>query len=126
MTIVTYEELAKLINGHNFEDKMTKYVMKVARDNNLVILSAIGNDTIELNGIIHDEIDLLHGGKIFMEEDGAYTRPGENRVVINSFWDGTKTCMWTFLTKIPHAKFTINKNNKRWCEGIVFKLDNLK
>lgn len=126
MSAVTYEELAKLIDGHNQEDQLTKYVMKIARDNHLIIVSAIGDDTISFDGAFHDEADLFRGGDIYIAEDGVYTRPNQDRVKINVFWENNGLCVWKFLTVIPHSKFIINKNNKKWCEGIVFSLKNLR
>lgn len=126
MQVITYEELAKLINGHNQEDKLTKYVMKIARDNNLVIVSAIGDDTISFDGAFHDEADLFRGGDVYIAEDGVYTKPKEGRVKINVFWEDKGLCVWKFLTVIPHSKFIVNRNGKKWCEGIVFDLKKIK
>ena len=93
MSVVTYEELAKLIDGHNQEDQLTKYVMKIARDNHLIIVSAIGDDTISFDGAFHDEADLFRGGDIYIAEDGVYTRPGQDRVKINVFWENNGLCV---------------------------------
>lgn len=126
MSISTHQELAMLINGHNHDDSFTKYVMKIARENNLVIVSAIGDDTIQFDGVFHDEIDLFRGGDIYVTEEGIFTRPKEDRVKINVFWEDKGLCVWKFLTIIPHSKFNINKSKKKWCEGIVFCLNDLK
>jgi hypothetical protein len=125
MQTTTYEELAKLINGHNYEDSFTKYVMKIARDNSLVIVSAIGDDTIQFDGAFHDEIDLFRGGDVYVTEEGIFTKPKEGRIKINVFWEDRGLCVWKFLTIIPHYKFIINKDSRRWCEGIVFCLKDL-
>lgn len=125
MQVVTYEELAKLIDGHDYEDKLTKYVMKIARDNRLIIVSATGDDTINFDGAFHDEIDLFRGGDVFLTDEGIFTKHKPGRSKINVFWENKGLCVWKFLTLIPHSKFTINRNGKKWCEGIVFSLDKL-
>jgi hypothetical protein len=126
MSTVTYEELAKLINGHNHDDSFTKYVMKMARENNLVIVSAIGDDTIQFDGAFHDEIDLFRGGAVYVTEEGIFTKPKEGRFKIDVFWEDRGLCVWKFLTTIPNTKFNINKSKKKWCEGMVFCLNDLK
>ena len=126
MQPTTYEELAKLINIHNYEDSFTKYVMKIARENNLVIVSAVGDDTVQFDGAFHDEIDLFRGGEVYVTEEGIFTRPKEGRSRIDVFWEDRGLCVWKFLTIIPHSKFIINRGNKKWCEGIVFCLNDLK
>lgn len=123
--VVTHKELVLLINGHNHEDKMTKFVMKTARENNLVIVSAIGDDTIQFDGAFKDEVDLFRGGQIFLEKDGIYTKMRDGRKVINVFWEENRLFLWKFLTLVPHSKFVIKKNNKNWCEGIVICLNDI-
>ena len=126
MSISTYQELAMLINGHNHDDSFTKYVMKIARENSLVIVSAIGDDTIQFDGAFHDEIDLFRGGAVYVTEEGIFTKPKEGRFKIDVFWEDKGLCVWKFLTTIPNTKFNINKSKKKWCEGIVFCLNDLK
>lgn len=126
MQRTTYEDLAKLITGHNYDDSFTKYVMKIARENNLVIVSAVGDDTVQFDGTFHDEIDLFRGGNVYVTSEGIFTKPKDGRVKINVFWEDKGLCVWKFITTIPHSKFNINRNGKKWCEGIVFSLSNLK
>lgn len=126
MEVVTYTQLAQLIDCHNHEDKMTKYVVKTARDNNLIIMMAVGdNDTIQFDGAFFDEADLHKGGDVFIAKDGVYTKSGEGRKKINVFWEEHRIFLWRFLTNIPHEKFTVKKCGKNWCQGIVFSLNDV-
>lgn len=146
MTPTTSEELAKSLHPWNFEDSFTKHVCRTAKENNLIIVSAIGNDTITFTGALTDEFYLVKGGNIFMAketvpaiyEDGRilhkeyveyvpYKKQGVNndRKKIEIFWEEYKLFTWKFLTLIPHHTFEIKKNNKNFCKGIVFSLNDI-
>ncbi len=66
MSKVTAEELAKQLNGFDVDDSFTKSVINSAKYSNLVIVSAIGDDTIIFSGSLKDEFDLFHFGQIVM------------------------------------------------------------
>lgn len=131
MQKVTAEELALSLNGHNLEEGFTKYIINLAKNSNLVIVSAIGDDTIVFSGALKDEFDLLHGGQIFLgKEDNeciSYTRQDVNktRKKIEVFWDKHSSIKWKFLTLINHSKYDLKKSNKSFCKGFIFSLDNI-
>lgn len=142
MQIITSEGLAKSLDNFNAEDRFTRSVIKLAKDNNLIIVSAIGNDTITFNGALTDEFELFKGGDIFMAKEVfvptieghkeiieyvPYLKQSEkkDRIRINVFWEKNRLYTWKFLTIIPHAKFTIKKDNKYFCQGIIFSLNDI-
>lgn len=131
MAKLTTEELSLLINGSKSEDRFTKYVIKMAKDNNLVIVYTIGDDTVMFCGAVTDEFDMLHGGKIFLAiEDGEcipYTKnnASKTRKVIEVFWENHSFYKWKFLTLIKHSCYDLKKDNKNFCKGIVFSLDSI-
>jgi len=129
MNKVTHSELANMIKEHNYEDKLTKYILKVARENRLIILTAIGDDVLSFSGFFHDEADCLKGGDVYLKmEDGecmVYTKKKEQSKKISSFWEEYRVYTWRFLTLVPHSKFCIKRNGKKWCEAIVFSADDI-
>lgn len=128
METITSAELAAKLDGHNTEDKFTRYVIKLAKDSDLVIVSCVGNDTVVFNGAMTEDFDLFRGGKIFMDKDGlAYTKQCVNkrRKPIEAFWEEYKLYTWKFLTLIPHEKYVIKKNSKNWCQGIIFSMNDV-
>lgn len=127
MEITTTEALAKLLDGHNLEEGMTKFVLKIARENKLVIVSAIGDDVVVFNGAFSDEVDCFRGGKIFMDKDGTYTKQSLDRTrkEINVFWEKNRTYLWKFLTLIPHHKYSIKREGRNFCEGIIFSMNDI-
>ena len=69
MIKVSAEELAIELNGFDISDRFTSGLVKLAKNSNLIIISALGNDTVILSGAVTDEFDLLHGGQIFMAKE---------------------------------------------------------
>ena len=128
---ITAEELAKELNGFDVNDSFTKRVINTAKYNNLVIVSAIGDDTIIFSGSLKDEFDLLHGGQIFMAKEGdeyvPYTKQDANksRKVIEVFWDKHSLFKWKFLTRIKHVTYDLRKDGKSFCKGIIFNLNDV-
>lgn len=128
MEVVTAEELSKRLHIHNSEDKFTRCVINLAKNSNLIIVSAIGNDTIVFNGALTEEFDLFKGGKIFIDKDGlAYTKQCANnlRKPIEAFWEEYRMFVWKFLTIIPHSKYCLKKDGKNFCQGIIFNLKDI-
>ncbi len=131
MIKVTSEELAKQLNGFDVDDSFTKSVINIAKNSNLVIVSAIGDDTIIFSGSLKDEFDLLHGGQIFMAKEGDEYIPyrkqsiDKSRKVIEVFWDKHSLFKWKFLTLIKHVTYDLKKDGKSFCKGIIFNLNDV-
>lgn len=123
----TAAELAELLNNFNIEDSFTKHAIKIAKDNNLVIITAISNDTITLSGSLVDEFDMLNGGGIFMAREGEeyipFTKMAPGRKKIEVFFEKYKLYNWKFVTLIPHSTFDVKRNGKCYCKAIVFSLN---
>jgi len=123
----TARQLAEQLNNHNHDDSFTKFVIKTAKDNRLVIVTATGLDCITFIGAIEDEADCYMGGELFLDKEYVYTRQSKekDRKPILSIYDKRAVYTWKFMTKIPHSKFVVLKNGKRWCEAIVFCIDDI-
>lgn len=128
---VTSDELAKKLNNFNSEDSFTRGVIKLAKDSNLVIVSAIGNDTIVFHGAITDDFDLFHGGQIFMAKEGdeyiPYLKQNalKNRKLIEVFWNKNGLFKWKFLTLIKHSTYDLKKDGRSFCKGIIFNINDI-
>lgn len=131
MMKITADELAKQLNGFDVNDSFTKAVINLAKNSNLVIVSAIGDDTIIFSGSLKDEFDLLHGGQIFMAKEYneciPYTKQSKDktRKVIEVFWDKHAVFKWKFLTLIKHSTYDIKKDGRSFCKGIIFNLNDI-
>lgn len=129
MSTVTSKQLADMLNNFPCGDTFTKHVINIARKNNLVILTAFGNDKVFLSGAITDEFDLHTGGYIYMGNDEGeitpFTRPGTNRIEIHAFYEEHKQFTWKFITKIKHETFITRDKQKSFCQAIVINLSDL-
>lgn len=128
MEAIDYRKLAQMLDGHEHEHGFTAHVMKLAKTNRLVIVSAIGDDVVRFEGAYNDEFDCFHGGTVFFDKDKtAYTRNCKlnSRRPIECFWEKHSNYNWKFLTTIPHAKFSMKRNGKNWCQCIVFCLEDV-
>jgi hypothetical protein len=123
----TAKQLAEQLNNHNYDDSFTKYVLKTAKDNKLVIVTATGLDCVTFIGAIEDEADCYMGGELFLDKEYVYTRQSKekDRKPILSIYDKKSVYVWKFMTKIPHSKFIVLKDGKRWCEAIIFCIDDI-
>lgn len=133
---VTAEELAKQLNGFDISDNFTKGVINIAKNSNLVIVSAIGDDTIIFSGSLKDEFDLLHGGQIFMSKEKGIGGSDEfipylkqsvkkDRKLIEVFWNKNGLFKWKFLTLIKHSTYDLKSNGRSFCKGIIFNLNDI-
>jgi len=150
MNTTTSKALADSLNGFNAEDSFTKNVIRLAKDSKLVIVSAIGDDTITLCGGITDEFYLVKGGDIFIAKETIPEHPyigcdgvkcveksyidyvpyikqneAKSRKRITVIWEEYRFFTWKFITTIPHSTFDMKKNGKNFCKGIVFSLTDI-
>lgn len=131
MSKITADDLAIMLNGFNIEDSFTRSIVKLAKNNDLVILSSLGNDTVILSGAITDEFDLIHGGQIFLEKENneyiPYTRnnPDKTRKKIEAFWEEYGYYKWKFLTLIKHSSYNLNRKGNVFCKGIIFNINDI-
>lgn len=132
MNKVTHSELVKIISEKgdcNYEDNFTKHLLKIARDNRLVILTTVGDSSLIFQGFFKEEADCFRGGDLFLKmEDGdcmVYTKKKEGSKKISAFWEEYRVFKWRFLTLIPHSKFTVKRNGKNWSESIIFSVDDV-
>lgn len=124
---VTAKQLAEMLDGFSTDDKFTTHVLKLAKSNNLVIVTAIGIDCVQFNGAISDEADCYKGGDLFIDKESVYIRQDKDksRKLITAFWEKNRIYTWKFITKIPHAKFSMLQDGKKWCEAIIYCIDDI-
>lgn len=128
---MTSLELSTELNGRDADDKFTRYVVKISKENKLVIVTAIGRDTVFFNGAITEEFDLFKGGAIYLIKEGneyvAYTKQSDkgDRKKIEAFYESSRIFQWSFRTLIPHSTFDVKKGDKNFCKAIVFSLEDV-
>jgi tetrahydromethanopterin S-methyltransferase subunit F len=130
MQTVTSEQLAKELEGFDTMHTFTRRITNLAKQSNLVIVTARGDDTVMFSGALVDEFDFLKGGDIFMAKENddyyPYIKPKPNTRKIQAFWEDYKLYKWKFITTIRHVEFTLsNGSRKCFARGIIFSLNDL-
>lgn len=130
---MTKEELATLLNGREYGDEITAKEEKLAEQDGLVVVYGASDDLMEFAGAIHDEIGCYEGGIAYLTDTGLLQNACDNddcpyfkheqslSNTIEAVW-GVDGYSWTYITSIPHCKFTIFDEAQPYCEGIVFNL----
>lgn len=130
------EELAKMINGREYGNEITKEIEQIAKDNKLVIVFGYSDDGMEFRGAIEDEFGCCDGGTVYLTKLGLleececdctyYQDAKKNAKIIEAVWcpEGSELS-WAYETDIPHSCFEILEDGEPYCEGIVFRLEDL-
>ncbi|WP_206512989.1 hypothetical protein [Larkinella soli] len=133
------ERFARLIDNARYGAELTFEQEKEARDLGLVVVFGASDDLMELRGALDDELDCYDGGTFYLdkngplpnrdeiEEDGALEAYFERKKAahkIEAVW-GEGEWSWSYRTDIPHATFTVFEDREKYCQGIVFALNNL-
>lgn len=130
--IVDLKEFAEKLNGRDYFDcpQIPKDLAEFADKNNIVIVYGASDDLMEFEGAIYDEADCFDGGKVCFNKNGVKKNASnmieavwcdENRVDENG-----NVITWTYKTDIPHETFMIYDGGEPYCEGIVFRLSDLR
>ena len=129
---VDLKVFAEKLNGRDYYDypQIPKDLAEFADKNNIVIVYGASDDLMEFEGAIYDEAGCFDGGKIYFDKNSVKENASN---MIEAVWcDENRTdeegfvIPWTYKTNIPHETFMIHDGNEPYCEGIVFKLNDLK
>lgn len=134
-------QIAKMIDGRQYRNEVTKEIIELAKNNNIVIVFGASDDLMEFRGAIHDEVDCFEGGTAYITTDNELLESAclavcnkckylkqalEGCKQIEALWCETlSNCSWTYKTTIPHETFCIWEDNEQCCIGIVFSLDDI-
>lgn len=131
--MITKEDLAKIIDGREYGNELSKSEEVEAKASGLVVAFGYSDDNVEFRGVIHDEVSACGTPTdIFISQHGllqphderdcecqycGYAAAVKNARKITAEFgsDG-----WDFTTEIPHATFIIMEDGGKHGEGIVF------
>lgn len=130
---VTKEQLAKLLNGREIGNEITKEEEALAKKNGLVVIYGASDDLAEIAGAISDEVSIYEGGLIPFADGDLLKRecedddcPHEDKRLEKAIKVKAKWCEgnngWRYEAPFPVAKFSIKEDGDEYCEGIVFPL----
>ena len=129
--LTSVKEFAEMLNGREIGEEITPDEVKLAKENNLVVVYGASDDLMEFEGVIDKEIDCEIGVTVYLRKNeiiyrSEYKVPDlENTKSITSDWDGNALPSWQYYTDIPHETFDIMEDGEVYCRGIVFSMDDL-
>lgn len=149
MKELTKEILAQQLNNVEYRNEMTEEQIKLAKDNNLLVLFCYSDDCLEARGAIDDEFDAYDGndylfvkiGEEFYDDEvcdeyikisvknricyapyGGNFESNKGYIKVNWF-DTFDDVNWRITSNIPSSTFRVNREGKPFCDGIVIDID---
>ena len=136
---MTKEEFAKMLDGREIGNEISRDEAATAADNGLVVVYGYSDDNMEFEGAIFEEIPAYDGGTALIVDDEVLSEDHDceceycgfkekikKAKKIHALWCKEGDYSWTFKTDIPHATFDVMEDGEKFCRGIVFALADLK
>lgn len=127
---------ANKLNGRQYGNEITEE--EVGQLGNVVVVFGYSDDTmIVAVSSVFEDVPCFEGGSALFQIDGLV----ENKCDCEDcpYYDDIKEAAyevkavsdqagysWVYKTDIPHETFEIFDNNRKYCRGIVFSLDELE
>lgn len=135
--MITIKEIAELIDGIEYTEKIDHRITNLACKNNIVIVYGASDDMMEFRGAIEEEEKSYMGTTVKIDSNGIIGNRCDNcncpyhqqqkdecKHYVKALW-GTGDVSWNYETNIEHKTFHIREDGKVYCIGIVFSLDSL-
>ena len=133
------KELAGLLNGMQYGDRIDPKILKLANDYGFVIIFGYSDCLMEIRGVISDEISCYGGGEVYFLGGVILNYPCEDEypecpyvkkcqkdaVKVEAIFDAEEYT-WIYKTEIPHAAFEVMEDGEKYCRGIVFKVEDIQ
>ena len=136
---MTKEKLAEILDGRPIGNEVSKDILDIASKYGFLIVFGASDDLIEFYGLFYDEagapdeilidregvISIDDNEREVLEKFGFYRQVIQEAKSIKAIWNDDGNPVWTYETKLPHAKFTIWEDEEKYCEGIVISGEDL-
>lgn len=134
------EKLATLLNGRHQGEEMKGINEADLKREGIVIVFGYSDDNVEFRGAINDEQGAYEGaeflinrlGLVILDESGSDCDGCIHKFDIKdmsyplkALWCKYQDYAWAFDTPIDHYTFDIMEDDKKFCQGIVFKLNDI-
>jgi hypothetical protein len=134
---MTAEEFARLLDGREYGDEMSKEENELAAENRLFVFFGSSDDNLEIRGIIDDEIGAYEGVGVEIDIAKTLNTPYQDIVsdetkkavgkfvslktfTVEAVWNPESLdTSWLITTDVPHATFDIMEDGDLFCRGIV-------
>jgi hypothetical protein len=133
---MTAEEFARLLDGREYGDEMSKEENELAAENRLFVFFGYSDNNLEIKGIIDDEIGAYEGIEVCIAKTvntpywsivneemkaiaGNFVKNLKNFIVKIDWCPDDLDTSWLITTDVPHATFDIMEDDDLFCRGIV-------
>lgn len=137
MGLTITQEIAQMIDGVEYGKAIPLEAVELAKQSGVVIVYGASDDLMEFDGAFRDEVGAFEGGIAWMTPKGVFEPKCENSncpyaakerdsaVIIRQVWCAPGQATWTYITAIPRTTFRVMEDGGVFCEGIVFRLEDV-
>lgn len=135
---MTRETLARMIDGQQYGDEITKSQESLAKKSGLLVVFGASDDLLEFRGDINGEIGAYGGTEAFITKRGllpkhercecgfcGYAKVKAKATRILACWSKGEFS-WEISTSIPYSTFKIYEGEEKYCRGIVIDMKDVK
>lgn len=149
MKKITAEELSTLFDGRQYLEEITEQEEKLAKENNLAVVFGASDDLLEFRGVFDDEFGATEEFwfnkefKIIADHEEIEIKQNHIDLGFNNLYKFNfhqklenkitqEWCpvdidtSWRISANFTHHTFNIYDNEKLYCIGIVFHINDLK
>lgn len=149
---MTKEQFAAQLEGRDRRNVISKAEIKLAKDNNLLIVFGVSDDLMQFCGILNERYDAFGGREVFLHKNtdeeiailSCYDAQKIQRslgdkipfnlyaLIIGQQWQPKEiNCAWIIYCNAPHAIFDIydiddNNGKDLFCRGMVLEKNDIK
>ena len=135
---MSIKEWADRLNGRGYGVELSYKEEHELERQGFVVVFGASDDLCELRGAITDEQDCYDGGDYFLNRDGFVYSDGYDEChnckhfkaaareakALKIKWSN-KSPQWSYEIDVPHEGFTIYEDDKPYCRGIIFDINDL-
>lgn len=124
---MTVKEWAERLDGSEYPAYTTKDEKSQADMDGIVIVLGYSDDLIEFDGAISEELGVGDGDTVFVDGDAGsvQTLAGDPKRSIRVRFAPGDGRTWAYETQIPHETFRVMEGEEIYCEGLVFRVDDV-
>lgn len=137
----TRETIAGALSGIEYDRDFNTIVSSLAREakaSGLLIIYGAGDDLMEFEGAITEEVGVYNGGTVYLDRKGVLDRNRcDTDEEVAEFINRKKTAAsieavwaeddvsWQYRTVIPHVTFDVMEEGDVLCRGLVIDVNDL-
>lgn len=136
MIYKTLKEAAALLDGDPYRFEGSEELFKQFKNDGIVAVFGYSDDGVEFRGRLNDEMG--YGSQIYLdtngimesdcEDDGCpyFLKTLKGATKLEVYWCEDDEYSWTYDIEIHYETFDIMEDDNKYCQGILFYLDDCR